>query len=338
MSPVHPPLLIAGLTKSYASRAVLKDVTLSLQPGEVTALVGPSGAGKTTLMRLIAGMERVDQGSIQSGETLLSAADTHLPTERRQIGLVFQDFALFPHLNVRANIMFGLARLAKPERRRVADDWIDRLALGDRASAFPHQLSGGEQQRVAIARAMAPDPRVLLMDEPFSGLDPELRHTSRSIALEAIRQAGIPALLVTHDPVEALAHADTVAVMQLGRLIQVDAPDHLYMRPASLAVATALGRVQTLHRSALPEHMLAGLPADETLYLRPEALTLDPAGGLTLRVIAAHRRGTLCELTLAAGDLQVTCVAILPALPRAGDSMRVSLNPAYVLRLPRADS
>lgn len=338
MTKTHAPLYLSGLTKSYGSQIVVRDINLTLPGGEVTALVGPSGAGKTTLMRLIAGVDRPDEGTIRSGETVLSSPARHVPAERRQIGLVFQDFALFPHLNVTGNIMFGLTHLPQTDREALTRSWIDRLGLTNRAAAYPHHLSGGEQQRVAIARALAPSPRVLLMDEPFSGLDPERRETSRDIALRAVREAGIPALLVTHDPVEALAHADTVAVMQNGQIIQTGTPDRLYMTPDNLAVAKALGRVQSVERAAFPATIRATLPDSNTVHLRPEALRINPAGALSMQVISAHRRGTLCELRLGTEDLRLTCVAILPKLPRVGDTLQVTLDPAYCLRFSATDN
>ncbi|MEL7546859.1 MAG: ABC transporter ATP-binding protein [Pseudomonadota bacterium] len=330
MKPLTAPLHIANVSKTYDGRRVLDNVSLTLKPGTVTALVGASGAGKTTFMRLIAGMEHVDTGTIHSGELLMSSARTHLPTEQRHIGLIFQDFALFPHLTVQGNIEFGLGHLPKETRGKIALDWIRRLGLTDRIKAFPHHLSGGEQQRVAIARAMAPEPRALLMDEPFSGLDPERRESTRLETLSIVRNAGIPALLVTHEPVEALANADQIAVMQAGEILQTGSPDALYRSPISLSVAKALGRVQSLRRVNLPEPLLALVPNTQTVYLRPEALQI-AADGVPMTVRAARRRGTLCEIEFKLGQDRVIAVSILPELPAVGDEIGIRLDPAYIL-------
>lgn len=335
MTPHRKPLFISSVSKSYGSHTVLDSVTITLEPGSVTALVGASGAGKTTFMRLIAGIERVDTGTIHSGDLLLSSARTHLPTEQRHIGLIFQDFALFPHLTVRGNIEFGLNHLPKERRAKVAEEWIERLGLADRSLAYPHQLSGGEQQRVAIARAMAPEPRALLMDEPFSGLDPERRESTRRDTLSIVRSAGLPTLLVTHEPVEALANADQVAVMEAGEILQAGSPNEMYQSPENLSVAKSLGRVQTVRRSALPEALRRATPNQERLFLRPEALQIAPDGE-PLKVLVARRRGTLCEIEFKIGQDRLLAIAIRPDLPSPGDEVRIRLDPAYIL--PFADS
>lgn len=330
-------LRVEAISKRYGKRTVIDSVSLDLQPGEITALVGPSGAGKTTLMRLIAGMEKLDRGTIQSGDTILSTEAAHQPIEQRNIGLVFQDFALFPHLSVTGNIMFGLHTKDRAERQSITQDWIDRMRLGNRRDAFPHQLSGGEQQRVAIARAMAPEPHALLMDEPFSGLDPELRHATRQTALSVVREAGIPALFVTHDHAEALRHADQIAVLNAGTIAQSGSPDELYMKPNSLSVATALGDIQSVDTAQLPDALKAELPDVPKLFMRPEALQLDPNGQHEFKVIRANRAGTLCELTLAAGNAELVCGCILDQLPPMNASVSVSINSQYVFSWPVSD-
>ena len=330
MKPPTNPLFIANVSKRYGERTVLDNVSLTLRSGCVTALVGASGAGKTTFMRLIAGIEPVDAGTIHSGDLLLSSARQHLPTEKRHIGLIFQDFALFPHLTVLGNIAFGLNHLPKETRLKIAQDWAERMGLAERASAYPHHLSGGEQQRVAIARAMAPEPRALLMDEPFSGLDPERREATRQETLAIIRKAGIPALLVTHEPVEALSNADEIAVMQGGQILQSGSADELYKSPISLSVAKALGRVQSAHKGVLEAKFETTLSGGSRVYLRPEALQVSESGvGFT--VIAARRRGTLCEIELRLGHERIVAVSILRKLPEPGDEMKIDLDPAYIL-------
>ncbi len=329
-----PALIASGLTKAYAGRAIVAAASLTLQPGQVTALVGHSGAGKTTLLRLLAGMERPGTGTIHSGNTALSTPTHHVPPEQRRIGLIFQDFALFPHLDVAKNIAFGLSHIARDERAAITARWLDALNLNPRRSAFPHQLSGGEQQRVAIARALAPGPVAILMDEPFSGLDPVLRCQAREVALSAIRAAQTPALLVTHDTSEALGHADQIAIMNEGRILQTDTPEAVYSRPVSLAAAAALGPVQTIRRSALPAPWQTQLPDGETLYLRPEAIQIDPQSATTLSVKHARRLGALTAVTFTAEGNDLQASMIMPQTPAAGDTIRVSLNPASVFAFP----
>ncbi len=323
-------LKVEAISKRYGSRTVINSISLDLRPGEITALVGPSGAGKTTLMRLIAGMEKLDRGVIRAGATILSNDTTHQPIEQRNIGLVFQDFALFPHLSVAGNIMFGLHAKSRAEQQSITQSWIERMRLEDRRDALPHQLSGGEQQRVAIARAMAPEPHALLMDEPFSGLDPELRHSTRQTALSVIREAGIPALFVTHDHTEALRHADQIAVLNAGTIAQSGPPDDLYMLPNSLNVARALGEIQSIDARLLPDTLKAELPDGPELFLRPEALQLNPNGAYEFKVLASKRAGTLCELTLAVGNTELICTSILDQLPPLNGTVRVSINSRYV--------
>ncbi|OZB13922.1 MAG: hypothetical protein B7X53_15040, partial [Hyphomonas sp. 34-62-18] len=179
---MNAPLSAHGVTRRYGDRAVVDGVSLSLPPGQITALLGGSGAGKSTLLRLLSGLEGVDEGEIRLGEEVLSAHGRTVPAEKRRIGLIFQDFALFPHLTAARNVAFGLKHLPKAEAIARAQAWLARLGLEPRANAYPHELSGGEQQRVAIARALAPEPAAILMDEPFSGLDPSLRDSVRDAA------------------------------------------------------------------------------------------------------------------------------------------------------------
>ena len=239
----HLPLRAIGVSRAYDGTVVVDEASLTLQPGKITALLGQSGAGKSTLLRLFAGLEPVDAGEIRLGDTVLSSTSLQVPAESRSIGLIFQDFALFPHLNALDNVGFGLRGMNREARRKRAGEWLDRLGLSHRARAYPHQLSGGEQQRVSIARALAAKPVAILMDEPFSGLDVTLKSEVREIALAAVAEAGIPALLVSHDASEAMRDADRIAVMRKGVILQEDTPEELYLHPASLPVArcTAVG-------------------------------------------------------------------------------------------------
>ncbi|HWP17838.1 MAG TPA: ABC transporter ATP-binding protein [Burkholderiaceae bacterium] len=220
-------------------------VGFALAAGQIGALIGPSGCGKTSLLRAIAGLERIAAGRIALGDDILSEEGQgrrlHLPPERRQIGMVFQDYALFPHLTVAQNIAFGLPRLGRAERERRVAEMLELVGLGPVAARYPHQLSGGQQQRIALARALAPRPRLLLLDEPFSNLDVELRERLAQEVRNILKQASITALLVTHDQFEAFAVADEIGVMHQGRLEQWDDAYHLYHRPTTRFVADFIG-------------------------------------------------------------------------------------------------
>ena len=324
------PLIAEGVTKSYGKQRVVDQATLQIQPGNVTALVGQSGAGKTTLLRLLAGMEKPDAGTIRSGTTVLSDAHTFTLPEQRRIGLVFQDFALFPHLDVVRNITFGLSHLPREDRLGIADHWLETLGLTKRAKAFPHQLSGGEQQRVAIARALAPKPVAILMDEPFSGLDPVLRDQACTVALDAIRASGTPALVVTHEAREAMAYADQIAVMHAGTILQVGSPEEVYTAPTNQIVARALGRLQSVGRAQLPETWQQTLPEGPVLYIRPEAIRLDVASPVAMEVSQVRRQGALTLVSLKYDTLQLQTAIISSFAPKPGEHVSVTIDPNCV--------
>lgn len=322
------PLDIRNVTRRYGTRAVVEDVSLTLQPGAITALLGGSGAGKSTLLRLLAGLEPVETGDIRLGDRILSAPGRTVPPEQRRIGLIFQDFALFPHLTAARNVGFGLKHLPRAESDARVAHWIGLLGLTDRAGAYPHELSGGEQQRVAIARALAPEPSAILMDEPFSGLDPMLSESVRDAALAAVRAAGIPALMVTHDPTEALAHSDHIAILREGRMLQSDSPDVVYRRPVSLTVAKALGPVNALPVASLPA---AWKPANSApgaiLGARPEGILIDPAAQERFTVTARRLAGPLVRLTLEGHGLTLQALASHALAPATGTQTGVRLDP-----------
>lgn len=322
------PLIALGVTRRYGEGAVVQGVSLTLPPGQITALLGSSGAGKSTLLRLFAGFEGVDEGEIRLGDERLSAPGRTVPAERRRIGLIFQDFALFPHLTAARNVAFGLKHLPKAEAAARAAAWLDRLGLTPRAGAYPHELSGGEQQRIAIARALAPEPAAILMDEPFSGLDPGLRDSVRETALDAIRAAGIPALLVTHDPAEALEHADRIAIISRGHLLQEGAASDIYLRPVSPEVASALGPVNRFMASQAPPGLLADVSAGKLVVVRPEGVRPDPAAPVRAEILSARLTGALMRLALRAGPLRL--IALCPPAPGlvAGAETGIQLDPA----------
>jgi iron(III) transport system ATP-binding protein len=229
--------------KSTAGRAAVDGVSLGLQQGQIGVLIGPSGCGKTSLLRAVAGLERCAAGRVRiDGQTLSDAASgLHLAAEKRQIGMVFQDYALFPHLSVADNVAFGVAGLDRGARQQRVQQMLDLVGLGHAAKRAPHQLSGGQQQRVALARALAPGPRLLLLDEPFSSLDVDLRERLAQEVRVILKDSGTTALMVTHDQLEAFAVGDVIGVMNKGVLEQWDDAYTLYHRPASRFVAQFIG-------------------------------------------------------------------------------------------------
>ncbi|GAB5453863.1 MAG: hypothetical protein Hens2KO_00920 [Henriciella sp.] len=322
------PLIAEKVSRSFAGNNAVDEVNLTLEPGKITSLIGHSGSGKTTLLRLFAGMERPDVGRILSGSMELSGPTSHVPIERRKIGLVFQDFALFPHLSVRENVSFGLKHLPADERKTCSERWIEQLGLAHRIDAFPHQLSGGEQQRTAIARALAPEPVAILLDEPFSGLDPAMRNQVREAALEAVRNAGIPSLLVTHDAKEAMVHSDKVAIIDRGRILQTGAPETLYNAPVSEIAAKALGPVHQIKRSHLPVEWQNQFSGDgDRVFYRPEALQIVPGSGF--RVVRQRLAGPVSEVVLEAMSGESLFAACqLGAGVQAGDDVSVTIAPS----------
>nr|WP_321986878.1 ABC transporter ATP-binding protein [uncultured Lichenicoccus sp.] len=234
-------LTVAGLCKNFLGRPVLDGIHLNVPSGSLLAILGASGGGKTTLLRLLCGFERADAGTIEVGGRRLAASGLHVPPHRRRIGYVAQDGALFPHLTVAANVLFGLPRAARRERRRAAA-LLEAVGLPAAfADRQPHELSGGEQQRVSLARALAPGPALVLLDEPFSALDAALREETRAGVAAALAAAGATAVLVTHDQAEALSMGHQVGVLRDGRMVQVATPQTLYRRPVDAALARFIG-------------------------------------------------------------------------------------------------
>jgi iron(III) transport system ATP-binding protein len=301
-------LAIADLHKSFGTNAVLAGVDLTVPTGSLTAILGPSGSGKTTLLRLIAGFERIDRGAITLGGTVVDApGSAWVASERRRIGYVPQEGSLFPHLTVSKNIGFGLPRAARGGGR--VDELLELIGMEGLGGRYPHQLSGGQQQRVALARALATRPDLVLLDEPFSALDPSLRSGVRADVKRLLRAAGATALLVTHDQDEALSLADRVAVIRVGRVCQCDTPQGLYDDPTDTEVAGFIGEANLVPgvlgsdgsvRTAfgeLPCHCRAASrngDRDAVVLIRPEQVKLcpaGPAGGLCGRVLEREYHG-----------------------------------------------
>ena len=236
-------LALEEVTLRYGSLLALDRVSLEVSEGEILCLLGPSGSGKSSLLRIVAGVERPSSGRVRLNGVEVAGPGTFVDPENRRVGMVFQDFALFPHLTVSANVAFGLRGFSRHEADRAVSAMLDRMGLGALAGSYPHMLSGGERQRVALARALAPRPRVLLMDEPFSSLDQQLRDQVRQHTLDLLRETGTTTVIVTHDAEEAMRIADRVALLHKGRVVQCGCAAELYARPATAFVARTFGDV-----------------------------------------------------------------------------------------------
>ncbi len=284
----RPPghIELRGVVKRFGGTEVLREVSLDVAPGEVVALLGPSGCGKTTLLRSIAGLERIDAGEIEIDGQVVGAPGVHVRPEDRRIGMVFQDWALFPHLTVGENVAYGLSRDERRTRR--VDEALELVGLAGLADRSPSTLSGGQQQRVALARALAPRPRAILLDEPFSNLDTTLRVQVRHEVHRLLGELGITTVFVTHDQEEAFVLGDRVAVMHAGRIEQHAAPATIYDSPASRWVADFVGEANLVAAAAhgaeavtsfgsVPLRTPAEGPVD--VLIRPEHLALDPVDG-----------------------------------------------------------
>ncbi len=301
-----------SLTYPNAAAPALYDLSLDVAEGATLSILGPSGCGKTTVLRAIAGFEHPQAGEIRIAGRLVCNGKHCVPPEERGVGMVFQDYALFPHLTVAQNVAFGLRRLEPQAAARMVATTLDLVGLTDLKDRYPHELSGGQQQRVAIARALAPKPVVLLLDEPFSNLDPDMRGQMREEVQEILRRTGITAVLVTHDHDEAFAMADRIAVLNSGRLEQVDNPESIYHTPSTPFVANFVGQADFL------------LGRVENGKIQTEAGVFDN--------VAGHPSGTAVEIMIRPDDVHIT-----PAAPGtaqiAGRQFRGSEN-LYTVLLP----
>ncbi|MCJ2046580.1 ABC transporter ATP-binding protein [Methylobacterium sp. J-078] len=342
---IDPPrLALRGIGLRFGAVRALADVSLQVGPGEILALLGDSGCGKSTLLRAIAGLEQPETGTIHLDGTLVSEDGRGVAPEARGVGLMFQDYALFPHLTVAENVRFGLhgkslQGKSAAEARALAHARLEQVGLADRAKSYPGTLSGGESQRVALARALAPGPRVLLLDEPFSNLDRRTRDRVRDDTLAVLRASGATTLLVTHDPEEALGFADRIALMRRGRIVQVGTGPDLYHRPATPFVAHFFGEcveIEATCRDGAVATPFGPVPAPGraegaalTLCLRPEAIRFD-APDAPLRAVVRARRflGASALLTLAAEGFPAPLRLSVPADDprREGETVGLSLD------------
>ena len=283
---------VQGICKRYNHTVAVKSCDLQVSSGEILALLGPSGSGKTTLLRLIAGFEKADEGRILiGGRTVVDAAKSiWVATEDRGVGMVFQDYALFPHLTVAQNVRFGLRSIAKKDRDARVLELLRLMELEHFAQRYPHELSGGQQQRVALARALAPRPGIVLLDEPFNGLDPDLRPQMRREVARILRHLGTAAVLVTHDQEEALGMADQVAVIRNGELQQIGTPEDIYYSPTTAFVANFVGHADFIPGIITDTQVLTEIgafpsppnfpPGPVKLMIRHEAVNSKPGGVL----------------------------------------------------------
>ncbi len=284
-TPVTDPRLeIRNIRRTFEGRDVVSDVSLKVMPGQVTCLLGPSGCGKSTTLRIIAGVDLQDSGEIYVDGQLVCDTVYRVPPERRSIGLMFQDFALFPHLSVAENIAFGLSG-SKAEKRARVEELLDKVDLLRAIDHYPHELSGGEQQRVALARALAPRPSIMLMDEPFSGLDERLKDDIRDSTLDVLKAENTAVLLVTHEPHEAMRMADEIALMRDGRIVQSGAPYNIYNAPVDRQAAAFFSDINVIRgkvknmavTTAFGEFLCPPRPegTEVDIVIRPQHLRID---------------------------------------------------------------
>ena len=351
-------LKISNLSVRYTgqSKAAVDGVSFNLQEGEIGVLIGPSGCGKTTLLRAVAGLERASSGSITLGPQVISSADVHIPAERRQLGMVFQDYALFPHLDIARNVAFGIAHLSAQQRIRRVAEVLELVGMPDAGKRFAHELSGGQQQRVALARALAPSPKLLLLDEPFSNLDVDLRERLAHEVRTILKAAGATALFVTHDQMEAFAIGDQIGVMQQGKLHQWDEAYALYHRPATrfvadfighgvfapacieqrasgVVVSTALGELTDLQECPVPSAYVGGLC---DVLLRADDIVHDDNAPVKAQIVRKAFRGSefLYTLKLATGE---TVLAHVPSHHNhaLGEWIGIRAEVDHVVTFPR---
>ncbi len=297
-------LHIIGVSHAFGDNRVLDNTSLMIPAGEVVCLLGPSGSGKTTLLRLAAGLERLQQGKILIDDVVVADEGRHVPPEHRGIGLMFQDYALFPHLSVIDNVTFGLLDQSKDKARRRAMEMLDQVGMTSRAENHPHMLSGGQQQRVALARALAPEPKVLLLDEPFSGLDTNMRGQIREETLTVLKGSGVATVMVTHDPEEAMFMADRIKILgETGRILQSGRPHDIYYHPQHEFVAKLFGlmnRFESVVEDGCVEIPIGKISAKGLgkgrkveVLVRPEGVTLESNSGTgtPVEVISTHLLG-----------------------------------------------
>ena len=326
-NPSDSPILeIEDLVCGYSPKvSTVKGISLALQPGQILCLLGPSGCGKTTTLRAIAGFEKITSGIIRLEGQTLSSASVHIPPEKRRIGMVFQEYALFPHMRVVDNVAFGLYHWKGAEQNTRVQELLELVGLQDLGNRFPHELSGGQQQRVAMARALAPNPLMILLDEPFSNLDPDMTIKMRKELYHLLRKTQTTAILVTHDHEEAFAMADRVAVMEQGVLVQCDTPEAIYQTPSCPFVAKFIGQANTIPGTVIngqvetelgvfPNHNHLGSATQVLVMVRPTDIQLHPSKAGQGRIESRQFQGsqTLYSVRLESGKVVHCCMSPIP--------------------------
>lgn len=345
-------LTVSGLSHSYGTEQILQEISLDVAPGEILCLLGPSGCGKTTTLRLIAGLEELQTGRIAWNDDVLADLGRNVPPEKRHVSLLFQDFALFPHLTVAENVAFGLKDLTADERGARVHEVLDQVGMSRYASSYPHFLSGGEQQRIALARARAPRPRIFLLDEPFSNLDTRLRNQLRDLCLHVLKKSESSSVIVTHDAEEAMFMGDKIAVMRDGEIVQVGPPEELYFRPNSAFVAGLFGEVNEITGRVVEGHVVTPLGSvcapnlnegmEVDVLVRPEALHIcegeDAAAVASVITSRLLGRSSLLHLSVPngeAGGLHLHSRVPGRMLPSEGASVGLSLDAQNVFVFPK---
>jgi iron(III) transport system ATP-binding protein len=335
-------LSLRGITKRFGARLALDGITLDVARGEVLCLLGQSGCGKSTTLRIAAGLERPDAGQVFIGGRLVEGEGRHEPPETRKVGLMFQDYALFPHLSARQNVAFGLAKVPRAEREKRADEELARVGLTALKDAYPHTLSGGEQQRVALARLLAPRPDVVLMDEPFSGLDAKLRDAVRGTTLGRLKLEQAAVVMVTHDPDEAMRVGDIVAVMEEGHIVQTGSPTEIYRAPKTRQCAALFGGANLFHARVVDGACAspfgrAGAPSLSEgdwaeVVFRPSAVRVGNEG-VAARVLAVRPQGGQLEVEAAIESSSLPAGVEAPMSVRAAVPLETTLVPGAAIRL-----
>jgi iron(III) transport system ATP-binding protein len=336
-------LRFEGISKRYAGRDVLLDVTLDIPAAEVVCLLGPSGCGKTTLLRVTAGIDDPTSGSVIMDGREIAGPGSGVPIEQRGIGMVFQDYALFPNFSVMENVAFGLRGMSKEAQRAAARVAVARVGLEARADAYPHMLSGGEQQRVALARAIVPRPRVLLMDEPFSNLDRRMRDAVREDTVALLRETGATCIMVTHDPEEAMQIADRIVLMREGRILQSGSPEMLYRKPVDITAARFfcdLNEIPGEIRDGSIQTSLGSFPARGKtdgpgfLCIRPQGIQIQPIGQGTMgRIQAVRFLGEMMQVDLRVQDVEQPLRARIRQSSglKRGSDVGIAIDPQEIL-------
>jgi iron(III) transport system ATP-binding protein len=333
-------LQLNSVSRSFGAVDALKDISLSIQPGEIICLAGHSGCGKSSLLRIIAGVDRPDSGVLLMNGREIAGPGHFVEPEMRKIGFVFQDYALFPHLTGEQNILFGLKSMPAQQAARRGQEVIDHIGIADLVKRFPHMLSGGEQQRVALARALAPGPDILLMDEPFSSLDSGLRQKVRDETFQLLRQLGTTVIMVTHDPAEALSAGDRIVLMRNGRIVQSGTGYDLHDRPNSPYAADFFGefnKIPGIYRNAQIETAIGtyacrtDIAADSPAfaYVRPQAISVSTGQHqLTGKIVGRTFLGEVEQLSLeVAGLAEPLQVKTTERIPHSADHIGFAIRP-----------